>query len=117
MKKSIEQIAKAFSMGNFTFVFPYLSDEVEWKIIGENFFKGKSDVISNCKQTAKYFNSVETNFNIIDTISTENRVVVIGTAEFLRDGKRINLVQASDIYQFNNNGMIEKIYSYCISEK
>ena len=117
MKKPIVQIAREFSLGNFESVFYYISDNVEWEIIGEKFFKGKSDVISNCKQTAKYFNSVETKFNVNDIISTESKVVIIGTAEFLRNGKRINFVQSSDIYKFDKVGMIERISSYCITKK
>ena len=113
----IEKIAKEFSIGNFDSIFHYLSENVQWNIIGQNSFEGKTDVILNCKTTAQYFKSVQTNFITEDILSHKNKVVVIGTAEFLRDGKRLDFIYATDIYEFNNDKMINKISSYCISEK
>jgi hypothetical protein len=117
MNTSIVKLANDFSSGRFESVFPFLSDTITWKIIGDNTFIGKSDVISHCKQVAEYFNSVDTKFTIIDSITDNSKVVIIGTAEFLRDGKHTNFVEASDFYEFNNDGMLTKIASYCISEK
>jgi hypothetical protein len=117
MSFSIKKIAKEFSTGNFDSTFQYLSDNVQWNIIGQNFFQGKTDVILNCKNTAQYFKSVKTNFLVEDILTHKNKVVVIGTAEFLRDGERLDFVYATDIYEFNEDKMINKISSYCISEK
>ena len=71
-------------------------------------------MISNCKRTAEYFSSVDTKFVTEEIISDNNKVVIIGSAEFLRDGERINFVKASDFYEFNDEGKILKILSYCI---
>jgi len=117
LNSTIEQIAKEFSTGNFDSIFQYLSENVQWNIIGQRSFEGKIDVISNCKNTAEYFKSVQTNFIVEDILKHKNKVVVIGTAEFLRDGKRLDFVHATDIYEFNEDKMISKISSYCISEK
>lgn len=116
-KYSNEKIAEFFSSGSFEHTFPYLSENIVWNVIGENVFEGKSAVVANCKQTSKYFNSIQTDFKIDDIITKDNKVVVSGTAEFIRDGKRINFISACDVYEFNSSNELKKISSYCIPEK
>jgi hypothetical protein len=115
MKDINVETAKNFSLGKFDRVFNNLDEDVIWNIIGENTFTGKPEVISNCLRTAEYFNSVDTKFVTEEIISDKNKVVIIGSAEFLKDGERLNFVKASDYYEFNNEGKILKISSYCIS--
>lgn len=116
-KPSIKEIAVSFSNGNFELAFPYLSENITWNIIGENVLTGKTDVIANCQQTAAYFKSVQTNFITDHIIVADNKVVVSGTAEFIKDGRRVNFFSACDVYEFNANHELEKISSYCISDK
>lgn len=116
MKLSQKEIAESFSNGNFEMAFPYLSENIIWNVVGVNLFNGKAEVVENCKQTSKYFKSIETDFKTEDVIVAEHKVIIRGTGEFIRDGKRLNLITACDVYEFNRNGELEKIYSYCISE-
>ncbi|MEM8969022.1 MAG: nuclear transport factor 2 family protein, partial [Bacteroidota bacterium] len=104
-------IAVAFSNGDFEQIYPYLSETITWNIIGEEVFQGKSKVVENCKRTAEYFGSVETDFRTEDTIVTNNKVVVRGTGEFKRDGIRVNLITACDVYEFNQKNELENISS------
>jgi len=85
--------------------------------LGQNIFREQVNVIAECKQTTKYFNSIEINFVTEDILSINQKVAIPGIAGFLRDGKRINFVNAVDIYNFDQDGMIKKISSYCVSEK
>jgi hypothetical protein len=117
MKPSPREIAEAFSNGNFEQTFPYLSEDIVWNVIGENFFKGKSDVVENCRQTAEYFKSVQTDFKTEDVIVADNKVVIRGTGEFFRDGESINFIIACDVYEFNEKNELAKISSYCIPAK
>ncbi len=117
MEHSKKEIAELFSNGKFDKTMDYLSDEIVWNIVGENIFDGKKAVMENCEQTAEYFTFVETDFKTNDILISENKVIIIGTAEFKRDGQRINFVSACDIYEFNEKDEIEKISSYCIPEK
>ncbi len=110
------QIAEAFSNGNFELTFPYLSKSIVWNVVGENLFNGKIEVIENCKQTSEYFKSIETDFKTEDVIVAKDKVIIRGTGEFIRDGKRVNLITACDVYEFNRKGELENIYSYCIPE-
>jgi len=117
MELSKKEIAELFSNGKFDKTLEYLSKDVVWNIIGENIFDGKKAVTENCEQTAEYFKSVETDFKTDKIIASDNKVIVIGTAEFKRDGKRLNFISACDVYEFNEQNEIDKISSYCISEK
>lgn len=117
MKRSKKEISELFSNGKFENITSYLSDEIIWNVIGQEIFVGKNSVINNCEQTAKYFESVETNFKTNDIFVLENKVIIVGTAEFKRDGKIISFISACDIYEFNKNNEVEKISSYCIPEK
>lgn len=112
-----KQIAEAFSNGKFEVAYPYLADNIEWTVVGENVFKGKNAVIQNCEQTANYFKSVTTNFKTINVIEETNRIAINGTAEFIRENKRVAFISACDVYEFNGNNELQKITSYCIQEK
>jgi molybdopterin converting factor small subunit len=112
-----KQIAEAFSNGNFEVTYPHLADDVQWTVIGEDNFDGKKAVMDNCEQVAGYFKSVTTNFKTINIIADNNRVAVSGTAEFIRDGDRVNFVSACDVYEFNDKNKLLTITSYCIADK
>jgi hypothetical protein len=111
------EIATAFSNGEFHRTKDSIADNAIWEVVEEDKFVGKSAIIENCNMVGQYFKSVTTNFKTINVISENNKVVVNGTAEFIRDGKRISFVSACDIYEFNDSDQIQKITSYCIQEK
>ncbi|SDS35419.1 nuclear transport factor 2 family protein [Christiangramia echinicola] len=117
MELSKKEIVELFSNGKFDKTMDYLSEQIVWNIVGENTFEGKKAVMENCEQTAEYFNSVQTDFKTEELIETDNKVIIIGTAEIKRDGKRLNFISACDIYEFNEKNEIEIISSYCIPEK
>lgn len=117
MKHAQKEIAESFSNGNFELTFPYLAENIVWNVVGENLFNGKIKVIENCKQTSEYFKSIETDFKTEDVIVAEDKVIIRGTGEFIRDGKRVNLITACDVYEFNDNNELKAITSYCIPDK
>ena len=88
-----------------------------WEVIEEDKFVGKNAIIENCNQVGQYFKSVTTNFKTLNVISEDNKVVVSGTAEFIREGKRASFVSACDLYEFNDSNQIQRITSYCIPAK
>lgn len=109
--------AEAFSMGRFEETYDRLSDDVVWTVVAESNFRGKDEVVNNCRNVSAYFKSVDTDFRILGTTYTNGKVVVQGTAEFLREGKRMAFVHACDVYEFNDQNMLSSITSYCIQEK
>jgi hypothetical protein len=112
-----KRLASAFSDGKFEETYAYLYENVVWKVVGENEFSGKQAVVNKCEEVAAYFASVTTNFVTHHVITEGNIVVVNGSGEFLRDGKRVSLISASEWYEFDDNDQIVKINSYCIPEK
>jgi len=117
MQLTLQQIAASFSVGDFEKAYPYFSENITWDVVGENSFTGKKAVMENCEQVAVYFKSVTTRFTTANIIADNNRVAIDGTAEFLRDGKRVAYVWACDVYEFNEQQQLQKITSYCIQEK
>lgn len=111
------EIALAFSNGAFAKIYPYLHEDIEWQVIGEAVYSGKTAVIGQCEQTAAYFQSVTTIFTTEATLTQERNVAVSGTAEFLRNQQRLAFVEACDLYQFDEEGFLYKIKSYCITAK
>jgi len=111
------ELARAFSLGEFKDVYPYLSDQIVWIVVGENEFIGKEAVINNCMQVQRYFDTVTTEFKTNHVISDGNEVVVTGTAEFFRNGKQISFISACDVYDFDDHQQLEKITSYCIQNQ
>ncbi len=114
---TIQQIAKAFSNGQFEPAYPFLAENIQWTVVGENYFDGKKAVMENCEQTSAYFRSVTTNFKTIHIITDKNLVAISGTAEFLRDNKKVAFISACDVYEFNDRNQLQTITSYCIPDK
>jgi ketosteroid isomerase-like protein len=111
------EIATAFSNGDFDKTADFIADDAIWEVVEEDKFVGKNAIIENCNQVGQYFKSVTTNFKTLNVISEDNKVMVNGTAEFIRDGKRVSFVSACDLYEFNDSDQIQKITSYCIQAK
>lgn len=109
-----QEIALAFSNGEFEKIAEYIADEAVWEVVEENTYAGKKAIIENCNQVAAYFKSVTTDFKTLNVIAQDNKVVINGTAEFSRNGQRVSFVSACDLYEFNENGQIRLITSYCI---
>lgn len=117
MTHSNQEVAELFSMGEFDEVSNYFSNTIVWEVIGESTFEGIGAVVENCKLVAEYFKSVEIDFRTNDILVSDNKLMVIGTAEFRQNGKVKDFITACDIYVFNSDNEIEKISSYCISNK
>jgi len=117
MELTQKQIAEAFSTGNFEETYPYLSENIEWRVIKNFERKGKKEAIEQCEKTAKYFASITTDFKQLDVIESSNKVVITGTAELSKNGKRIEFISACDVYDFNDETQLQKITSYCLVEK
>jgi len=111
------EIAKAFSNGEFDKIKDFIAHDAIWEVVEEDIFIGKNAIVENCNQVGQYFKSVTTNFKTLNVIAENNKVVVNGTAEFIRDGKRVSFVSACDLYEFNDSNQIQKVTSYCKQAK
>jgi SnoaL-like domain len=111
------EIAQAFSDGHFEKCMDYLTDRTIWNTPGEQFLTGRNEIESFSEKTAAYFSSVTTNFKQLNLIENQNCVAINGTAEFIREGKRVAFVSSCDVYEFDLDNNIVSIYSYCITER
>lgn len=110
------EISKLFSGGKFEEVADRLANDVEWNIYEDSRrLLGKEQVLAFCRQVAAYFDSVTTNFEEYGSLCDGNKVAIYGHAEFIRDKKIVNEVNSADLYEFNKDSEIQKIYSYCNS--
>lgn len=109
-----KQIAQHFSNGEFELIYAYLSEDIEWNVINDFQCKGKSEVISKCEGIASYFASITTDFRQIDHIESHNKVVITGTAELSKDGRRVEFISACDVCEFDSDNLLLKVTSYCL---
>ena len=114
---SIARIAETFSNGKFAETFPFLTESTVWSVVGEFQVTGKDQIIKKCQEIAAYFDSVETRFIALNQIVDKDRVAINGTAEFIRNDKRVNFVNSCDVYVFDTSANLVSITSYCIQDK
>jgi len=72
------------------------------------YFYRQKAIIDNCEKVANYFKSVTTKFETLNVIEENKKVVINGTAEFLKDNERVSFVSASDLYEFNEEDQFKK---------
>ncbi len=111
-----KEVAQNFSMGEFSSVYDRIAEKAVWTVLGENEYTGKDAILNYCEQVSSYFRSVETKFATTHIIAEGRKVVVSGTAEFIRGGKTVSFISACDVYEFSETDQIEKISSYCIQQ-
>lgn len=115
--ENILAIARLFSGGKFEEVADRLSEDVEFHIYEDHrHLIGKTDVLEFCKGIAAYFASIETDFRESGSLVAEGKAVIYGYAEFKRDGELLNAVNSCDVYEFDADGKISRIHSYCNSK-
>lgn len=112
-----KDIAVSFSNGDFDRTYDSISEDAVWEVVEEDTFTGKNAILAQCDQVAEYFRSVTTDFKTLNVLTDGNKVVVNGTAEFIRDGRTVSFVSACDLYEFDDVGKIRRITSYCIQRQ
>ncbi len=116
--KTNRETAKQFSGGNFDTVIDRLAERIEWNMYEEGLtIKGRKEVIIFCKRVSDYFKTLTTNFTTFGVLEEGNKVSIYGRAEFIRDSVVVNTIQSCDVYEFDNDGMILVIHSYCNSQE
>jgi hypothetical protein len=112
------EIAQLFSNGKFSEAEQYLSENIEWNIYEEQkALSGKKQVVEFGRSVSEYFKSLTTKFETFGIIEEGNKLAIHGRGEFIRESKTVNIVYSCDVYEFNEAGLITKIYSYCNSNR
>ncbi len=114
MTLSIKQIGEEFSKGNFSAVYPYFSESIQWNIIGNDTLKGKENVIAFCdKMIQETASSVMQNTTVLEMTDS---IAVEGVCTYESPEGLPGEVRYADFYQFKD-GKVETINSYCLETK
>ncbi len=116
--KTAREIATLFSSGKFSEIESFLTEDVEWNIYEEKeIISGKKSVLAFMRKVGEYFKTITTKFETFGILEDGNKIAIYGRAEFIRGSKTVNIVYSCDIYIFNEQGNIQKIHSYCNSNR
>lgn len=111
MSLTNSQIAEAFSGHRFDAVYPYLSDDIRWTIMGDRLIAGKADVIATCGESAAYLATVTTEFTRFKVVVDEDCVVIDSRATYVDAENTSSAIASCDIYEFAD-GALSEITSY-----
>jgi hypothetical protein len=113
MSLTIKQIAEAFSQHDFASTYPYLSDQIQWNLIGSQTLTGRQSVIATCEQSAAYLNTVTTTLDKFLVVCSENDVVIDSLSTYIDSEQQRLTVASCDWYRFERGNLVE-ITSYTI---
>ena len=111
---TITDIAQSFSIGQFSQVQPYFSQNIVWEIIGERQLSGIDQVLKHCHAIENYFKRISHEFQIQAVHQVAHHVIIQGEAQF-HDAKQTSRISACDVYNFDALNQLVQIQSYCIS--
>lgn len=111
MNLTNRQIAEAFSKHEFERTYPYLSDTIQWNLVGSERIAGKVDVMRTCRESASYFDTVTTTFTQFVVLTGDDFVVIDSLADYRDAQQQTNRIASCDIYRFTD-GKLADITSY-----
>ncbi|WP_460674408.1 nuclear transport factor 2 family protein [Larkinella ripae] len=111
MKLTNQQIAEAFSKHEFELTYPYLSDAIQWNLVGSERIRGKEGVMQTCKESAAYFDTVTTTFAQFVVLTGDDFVVIDSLADYQDAQQQTTRIASCDIYRFTD-GKLSDITSY-----
>ena len=113
MDLTIGQLAEAFSGHRFTQVYPQLSDDVQWTLVGDRTITGKAAVIATCEESAAYLATVTTAYSRFKVVVGQDSAVVDSRASYADADGSVTVVASCDIYEFVD-GSLSEITSYTV---
>ncbi len=116
MSLTMDQIAETFCRHNFSEIYPYMTNNIKWNIIGEETLMGREAVINQCEQSAKFLEAATTTITKLKLNSGKNFVAVEGSAQYRDQDNQVSGVASCDVFQFSDGKLIE-ISSYNIALK
>jgi len=91
--------------------YPYLSDDVEWSLVGGKRLAGPAAVQARCDESSMYLKTVTTAFVSFTVILAPECVIVESEATYTKPSGSISAVASCDVFRFRN-GRISSIASY-----
>ncbi|MDP1372262.1 nuclear transport factor 2 family protein [Acinetobacter lwoffii] len=110
----LTDIAQCFSIGQFSQIQPYFSEDIVWEIVGEQRLSGIDQVLKHCQSIEQYFKLTPHEFQIQSIHQADHHVIIQGEAYF-HNGNQTTHISACDVYTFNDLNQLVQVQSYCIS--
>ena len=103
MNLTNQQIAEAFSKHEFERTYPYLSDTIQWNLVGNEEIAGKEGVMRTCTESAAYFDTVTTTFIQFVVLTGDDFVVIDSLADYRDAQPQTTRIASCDIYRFTDS--------------
>jgi len=112
MSLSSREVAEAFSGHRFEDAFPYLSDDVVWRMPGSDGLRGRDAAVEACRATAAAL--TDTSIEVERFVVIDGGVdVAVDTVTTYRDEDGASTVASCDVYEFRD-GLVAQITSYTV---
>jgi 8-oxo-dGTP pyrophosphatase MutT (NUDIX family)/ketosteroid isomerase-like protein len=106
-------VAEAFCRHRFADAYPYLADDVRWRIVGQREVVGRDEVVRSCEESAAYLATVTTTFRRFRVLGGTDCVVVDSEAEYAGQDGESFLVASCDLFDVAD-GRLTAITSYTV---
>lgn len=107
-------VARAFTSGNCAPAEQFLHKAISWKIFREaEHIQGKNQVMAYCSDTSGYFQSMNSHFTEDGMVQDGDSITIYGQARYIRNAETIVSLNSCEIYQFDKQGFLTHIRSYC----
>ena len=102
MDLTIRQIAESFSSHDFSPIYPFLLDTIQWYLVGSGKITGKEAVMRTCQESAAYFDTVTTTFARFVVLTGNDFVVIDSLADYTNAQQQTTRIASCDIYRFTD---------------
>jgi hypothetical protein len=108
-----KKIAEAFSKHDFETIYPFISDNIQWIMVGGVNIISKENVVKTCQQSTDYLKTVKTSFLKFLVLESVDHITIDSISAYIDEENSVSKVASCDIYKFND-GQLTEITSYCI---
>ena len=114
-RRSIKQIAEAFSGHRFSEVYDHLAADVQWFVVGRGPIDGRDAVIEACDSSAAEMAQLASmEFTRFVSAAGEHVAAVDAIGRYVSQDGSVSVVSSADIYEFDAEGLLTTITSYAV---
>ncbi len=109
MSLDIDQIACSY---RFAETYPYVTDEIKWNIVGREELVVRDAIIDRCDKSAKFLETVSTNYLKLKIVRAETCVIMEGAAQFQDRENQTSSVASCDVFQFSDDRLEQTVVTF-----
>jgi len=115
MAADTRQISEAFSGHRFKETYEHLAPDVRWVLLDHGEIEGKDAVVEACDSSAAEMAKLASvDFRRFDAVAGDRLAVIDAEARYESPDGSVSLVSSADVYEFDDNGLVEIITSYAV---